>query len=188
VSAFSSNNYAVYGSVTPSGIGTAIYGDAGASSTSWAGYFNGDVSAVGYYNNSDARLKRDVTAEVAGLKDLLALRPVNYKWKNRAAGDKLQHGLIAQEVQEVLPELVRADGKTGMLGINYVALVPVAVRAIQEQERVIRAQDARIAALESRLRPSTVSLNSGYGGLGLALGLLPVGLIFVRRRNRSKGN
>lgn len=193
VKAFSNTNAAVYAHVDPANAGTAIYGDAGGSSSALAGFFYGNVTVTGLVNgvtvgSSDARLKKDVNTEVGSLKVLQALRPVTYRWKDTTTvdGKRIQHGFIAQELQKVLPELVYENGRTGMLSVNYVAVVPLVVGAIQEQQRVISDQEARIAALENRLRSSTVSSKSGYTGLGIAVGLLPVGLVLGLRRRRPK--
>lgn len=199
VRAYSNTNAAVYAYVNPANAGSAVYGDAGLSSSALAGYFYGNVIVVSdltvqgaihgtIVGPSDARLKKDVKAEVGSLKVLESLRPVNYRWKNSADGEQLQHGLIAQEVQKVLPELVQENSRTGMLGVNYVGVVPLVVGAVQEQQRVISQQEARIAALEARLRSSTVSSTSGYTGLGIAIGLLPIGLVLGLRRRRSKND
>mgnify|MGYP002383678069 CR=1 FL=1 len=57
---------------------------------------------------------------------------------------KLQHGFIAQEVEEVFPELVnevstlnKAKEKQTFKGVNYISLIPVLTKAIQEQQQII---------------------------------------------------
>jgi hypothetical protein len=71
----------------------------------------------------------------------------------------------------------------GMLSVNYATLLPVAIKAVQEQQVVIDRQEARLAALERRREPVMSSLLSGGGlGGGVALGLLPFGLFLALRR------
>jgi hypothetical protein len=91
----------------------------------------------GAIQTSDARLKRDVTNLRYGLRELLQLRPVSFAWKDPS--DQQQHlGLIAQETEQIIPEAVarEADPATS-LGLNYTALIPVVIKAIQEQQTTI---------------------------------------------------
>ena len=77
--------------------------------------------------NSDARLKTDVRALTGALDAVRALRPVRYRLREPAPGLRsLQLGLIAQEVQAVLPELTGA-GTDGSLGVSYGRLSAVLV-------------------------------------------------------------
>jgi hypothetical protein len=91
---------------------------------------------------------------------------------------------------EVLPEVVRiGDDPQGTLGINYGELVPVLIKAVQEQQSEIEAQADQIAALEARLAaleqqhsPESGSLRlPGIAGLG---GLLACGLVVLEVRKR----
>jgi len=105
----------------------------------------------GVNQSSDVRLKENIVDLTHGLEEVSALRPVAFTWKKGLPGD-VHYGLVAQEVAEVLPEVVSA-GHTpeGTLSINYGELVPVLVKAIQEQQAQIEAQAGRIAVLEERL-------------------------------------
>ena len=63
-----------------------------------------------------------------GLEKVNALRGVNYKLLR----DSTDHvGLIAQEVEEIIPEVVSEDS-TGMKSVNYGALVGVLIEAVKE--------------------------------------------------------
>ncbi len=119
----------------------------------WNGYADlvtisaaGNLTALGCVtgNNiacvSDARLKVHVASLRYGLADVLRLRPVSWTWKDPARTEATI-GLIAQEVEPVIPELVLHDvDAAGSLGLNYVGFVPVVIKAIQEQQ-VSLAQD-----------------------------------------------
>ena len=60
--------------------------------------------------------------------------------------------MVAQEVREVLPEIVSVgDDPAGLLSMNYSEIVPVLVNAIQEQQVQIESQEEQILALEARL-------------------------------------
>lgn len=66
-----------------------------------------------------------------------------------------EFGLIAQELETVLPELVfdkkvylKGVGETDLKTVNYIGLIPILTKAIQEQQEIIESQEARIAKLE----------------------------------------
>jgi hypothetical protein len=63
-------------------------------------------------------------------------------------GGKNQIGLIAQEVKEVLPELVKTNEKTGDLSVNYIGLIPVLLESIKEQQLQIEELKKQIAELK----------------------------------------
>ncbi|HZS07754.1 MAG TPA: tail fiber domain-containing protein [Blastocatellia bacterium] len=146
-----------YGVEGQSGIGIGVYGysDSGTggrfeSNTGDAGYFKGNVYVTGSITqNSDARLKQGVANLGYGLREVLRLRPVTWRWKDNPEG-KLQLGLISQEVRMILPELVtegRDEAKT--LGLNYVGLVPVLIKAVQEQQTTLEHRDVEITAIKT---------------------------------------
>ena len=124
--------------------------------------------------SSDERLKNNITSSTAGLAFINDLRPVTYDWKNKGDipsssnayvegsterfndTDKVLHGFIAQEVKAVIDdhaEIKSGHGlwKSGVDGIQEVApaaLIPMLVKAIQEQSALITALTARITTLE----------------------------------------
>jgi hypothetical protein len=83
-----------------------------------------------------------------------------------------------------------------MLGVNYTALIPVMIRAAQDQQKLIQdqqkelqAQAARIVALERSGKTGGVSsLVKGGVGAGLVFGLFPLGLVVARRRRKGQAN
>ncbi|MBG9377664.1 tail fiber domain-containing protein [Panacibacter sp. DH6] len=111
-----------------------------------------DVWAVdGTINTSDERDKKNIRDLDYGLKEIMKLRAVKFNWKNAVANDD-KVGLIAQELKKVLPEVVRdyeyrtdeATGKkekvpTERMGVMYSDIIPVLIRAIQEQQQQIDA-------------------------------------------------
>ena len=120
-------------------------------------------AADGTINTSDRNLKKDIQPLHYGLKDLLKMRPVSYHWKDEHAGDDRRIGFIAQELQEVLPEVVRSrewvvtDAEKGTgewqpaarLGVAYSEIIPVLVAAMQEQQAQIEALKAEIGTLKT---------------------------------------
>ena len=86
-------------------------------------------------HSSDRRLKDNITALHYGLAEVLRLQPVSYDWKGRPQNGR-SLGFIAQDVQEVLPELVSEDDDSmGTLSVNYTGVVPVLVTAVQQLAR-----------------------------------------------------
>jgi hypothetical protein len=113
-------------------------GVSGYSVSGLAGHFVGTVKANFFDNSSDLRLKHDVNESTYGLEAVQSLRPVSYQWNDRDDGVHL--GFIAQDVREVIPELVSVSpGADTMLSVNYDGIIPVLVKAIQEQQEQIDA-------------------------------------------------
>jgi hypothetical protein len=139
-----------------------FYPNSGWSSLGNSGYMWDELYAYqGYFYYcdvyySDASLKTDVQNLALAGDRLKGLRPVTYKMNlpvkpgREAEGktDVAQMGFIAQEVQEIFPEIVAAD-KNGVLGIRYTELIPVLVKAFQEQQSEIDDLKARIEKLEA---------------------------------------
>jgi hypothetical protein len=114
----------------------------------------------GTIQTSDGRLKENVAGLPYGLDAVRRLRPVAFTWKD-GLDDRQHYGLIAQEVAQVLPDLVIVgDDAAGTLSLNYAEVVPVLVKAVQEQQEEIDTQNERIAALEARLS----ALEGAQGG------------------------
>ncbi|MFV1979788.1 MAG: tail fiber domain-containing protein [Rhodothermia bacterium] len=124
-------------------------------------------ATTGVVSSSDRRLKQNIAALEYGLETVLALEPVSYYWKSTPE-DGRRLGLIAQDVESIVPEIVHhGDSDDDMMGLNYSELVPVLIRAIQEQDAENKAQQTqidnlltdageqtrRLAALEARLLP-----------------------------------
>lgn len=102
---------------------------------------------------SDGRYKTNIKILDGALSKILAMRGTSYNF----AADQLskgfsadkQVGFIAQEMKNVMPELVKEDAN-GMLAINYIGVIPVLVEAFKEQHEVITEKETRIAALETQ--------------------------------------
>jgi len=139
---------------------------------------NGTAFAVGAAGAlSDRRHKTDIAdLSVDALGVVESLRPVSFRWKEPqdSGMEGIQVGLIAQEVESVLPEAVLTmanDEQTK--GIKYNALIPVLIQAIQQQQKLIKGQKARIASLEesqSRMLATMKRLDSRIEMLAQAAG------------------
>jgi len=90
----------------------------------------------GTIQTSDRRLKTNIKKLNYGLKEVIAMQPVSYNWKDKSQpGNKI--GLIAQDVKKIVPEVVTGDEAKEKLGMNYAELVPVLINAIKEQQKQI---------------------------------------------------
>ncbi|HLP86575.1 MAG TPA: tail fiber domain-containing protein [Candidatus Paceibacterota bacterium] len=84
---------------------------------------------------SDLTLKKNIINQVDNLNKVLSLRPVTYNWLTDADGVNIKHGFIAQEVEEIMPELVTEskwiDGSTKKF-LQTAGMTPYIVGAIKE--------------------------------------------------------
>ncbi len=130
----------ILGIVTNSGNTQAVRFTNG---TTAVGSINLTTSATSYATSSDARLK-DVTGEARGLEVINELNPVSYNWK---ADGKADEGLIAQEVQEIVPNAV-SGSEEEMYQMDYSKLVVHLVKAVKEQQTQIEALQSEINLLK----------------------------------------
>ncbi len=107
--------------------------------------------------HSDRRWKKNITTLSNSLDRVQKLRGVSYNWKcNEFAGmnfpEGKQIGLIAQEVEEVLPEVV-STGTDGYKSVDYSKLVALLIEANKEQQKQIASLQERIDELKELVRP-----------------------------------
>lgn len=151
---------------------------------SWAGYFLGDVGATGVVASgvaniitSDGTFKENETP-IAGASSLLSqIQPLTYTFDSLShpamqLPGGLQAGMVAQDVQVVLPHLVHAlamparyDSLGNMtsppldyLGLNYDGFVPYLIAAFKEQQARIDQQDQQLAAMQQALAACCVGV------------------------------
>lgn len=139
----------------------------GSPTNRWTAVF----SQNGVLNNSDRRLKENIKPLTYGLEKVLKLKPVSYRWKVEKVDDFIipdtekeeQLGFIAQDILDILPEIVQTTywrefeenpgklEKVDMprLGLSYAELIPVLVKAIQEQEEQIKTLEIQQKKLKS---------------------------------------
>lgn len=115
------------------------------------GYFSAKVSAyLGFYEESDERLKNILNPVKVNLEKLSELRKVYYSWKDDS-DNKRQLGTIAQDVQKLFPEIVSEDSETGYLSLAYDKLSVVALAAIDELYDMIKTLRKENEELKERL-------------------------------------
>lgn len=112
-----------------------------------------NLSITGVWTNaSDARYKENIVDSQYGLSTVMALKPRAYNLIDQT--DKPQIGFIAQEVLDVVPEVVESVHnsitKQERYTLAYTQLIPVLTKAMQEQQAIIQSLTERIAQLESK--------------------------------------
>lgn len=145
-------NFKFSGGLSP---GSNNFFDLGSSDRRWKVLY----ATNGTINTSDARQKQAIQPISYGLTQVKAMKPVSFEWiEHPEQGRKL--GFLAQDLQTVVPEVVSetewiTDGqghltpkKAESLGVYYSDLIPVLVKAIQEQQTQIEHLEQRIKVLE----------------------------------------
>ncbi|NJM78757.1 MAG: hypothetical protein HC854_02495 [Flavobacterium sp.] len=151
------------------GIHIGLYSQA-TQAIGYSGYFLGNVFVSGVFTNpSDSSLKENIKESASVLLKLNQLKVKDYNFKSDlsqkygfARGQ--QTGFIAQELEQVFPNLVKEEilsipndptkiaettqEERKIKAINYVGLIPYLTKAIQEQQEVIIAQKNKVASLE----------------------------------------
>ena len=151
------SNYGVYG-----GLSTGAYG--------WAGYFVGNVYTTGMYQTSDRKLKNDIKSLNGALSIINQLNPSVYtyktsEYKQMNLPEGLHYGLIADEVQQVMPGTVKKavrpaeyenhnklNGKklsdeVEFNAVNYTEMIPILIGGMKEQQAMIEKQQQQINEL-----------------------------------------
>ncbi len=148
----SGNRYGVYGN-SSSGTGTR-----------YAGYFSGDLAYTGtLISVSDRMFKTDVQSLPSALSKLMQLKAVNYYFNQDIANgamhfpNRIQTGFVAQDLGEIFPELIvdatfeQPDSDIDPIdykGVNYIGMIPILTKSIQEQQSEIEKQNQNIEELK----------------------------------------
>ena len=97
-----------------------------------------------WVSTSDERLK-NITGEITGaINKVSQLRAAEFTWKSDES-NKPQVGLIAQDVQSVLPEAISENDKE-FLGVSYTDVIPLLVAAVKELNAKVTALEAQLGA------------------------------------------
>jgi hypothetical protein len=129
----------VWGSDTAAGTAALTVANS-ASTTEFQVFDNGAATLAGTLTqNSDQRLKTNVQSLDASssLQSIMGLNPVTFNWIDPSEGNTQQFGLIAQQVQQIFPQLVSTTSATaltpgGTLGVNYIGLIAPIIESIKE--------------------------------------------------------
>ena len=177
----SSNDACIWGNSTGSargmeahsatGIGLYAYTD---NSSSYAAYFGGNVYTTGSYLPSGLNLKHNVNKLDKAMDVIERLDPKIYEYNSESNFKSMhlpegQHyGLVAEEVEKVLPTLVKqskfeaatdesvaggtAPAAIDFKALNYTELIPIIIKGMQEQQAIIEKQQEQINRLRQMLQ------------------------------------
>ena len=164
-------NYAVFGRLTGTRNGAAIFGTTSYSlgkflNGRYAGYFSGDVflnstlRAKSVVNPSDIRLIENVALlknEKGTLANVMNMNVLKYNYIGRpvvnsettqtptrgtSVKEQAHYGLSAQELRQIFPALVY-EGQDGYLAVNYIEMVPILIRTVQELKQKLDIIEAK---------------------------------------------
>ncbi|MCK5833841.1 tail fiber domain-containing protein [bacterium] len=141
-----------------------VYGYAGGATTNYGVYCSGSGAYTGSWTDvSDRKFKKNITPMTGILAKVLDLNPVTYEMRTdeysfMGFSEGNEYGLIAQELNEVFPELVKHGVHPGAEGgepveyegIDYISLTSILVQAVQELKAENDELRARIEALEKK--------------------------------------
>jgi hypothetical protein len=116
---------------------------------------NGDILAMQIHSSSDKRFKKNIVQVDNALEKVMAINGVNYdfridEFKDRNFPTTRQLGFIAQNVEAVVPEVVKTNGD-GYKSVDYAKLTALLNEAIKEQQAQIEKQSSLIAQQQNIL-------------------------------------
>lgn len=108
---------------------------------------SGNITASGDINSlSDENFKYNIIPIEGSLEILNQINGVGFNWKST---DKKSFGVIAQEIEKVLPELVTTTDENQKT-VNYNGLIAILIQSVKEQQKKINILEEKIKSLESR--------------------------------------
>jgi hypothetical protein len=144
---------------------------------------NGNALASGYWQDSDSKLKKNITPLDGKLmlSKIMNIDGKKYEFKNKDElkgvystlnGDTLskmipqfpkgeQYGFIAQELEKDFPELVETDSITKLKAINYTGMIPVLLQAIKEQQTRLTQLQQQLDQIESTSGLKSAAITTG---------------------------
>ncbi len=129
------------------------YWDLSVSDTNQLNFWNGTVtaslSAGGVISTSDQRLKKDFEVIEGALSKVRQIRGLFYRFKKEPTDSPRHAGVIAQEVQKVLPEAVEKNGD--YLGVKYSELIPLMIEALKELDGQVETLKKKHTEVETEL-------------------------------------
>ncbi len=123
-------------------------------SGTYVGGMTSTSSATGFPTSSDKRLKKNIVSAPSAIDKILTTQVVSHDWINDDA--HVEYGFVAQDLQSIIPQAVmegtdKEDGSINMpWGVDYSKIVPLLVKAIQEQQAIINDLKARVETLEAK--------------------------------------
>lgn len=137
---------------------------------------NGAIKTFGIDEISDIRFKKDIAPLTNALAKVNQLQGVNYVWRQaefpeRKFEDGKQLGLIAQQVEQTVPEIVKTD-EQGYKAVEYSKLVALLIEAIKEQQKEIELLKMDNARLKNEGDQKSEEINHHLASLQTQIDLL----------------
>lgn len=117
----------------------------------------GDIIANSVAGSSDARFKKNITPITNPLQKVMQLQGVTFDWKTKEFSERLfpekrSLGFIAQEVEQVIPEVVQTENNAeGYKSVQYDKVVALLVEAIKEQQKQIEQLQQKVKELTEKV-------------------------------------
>jgi len=163
-------NIGVYGQASGAAtVNYGLYGLAQTAATTWSLYCNGAAySSSGTWTGSDEKLKTNVEDFTGAINKLtqINIKTYNFKtdeYKTMGFPKQKQYGLMAQNLEQVFPEMVLesehfipdengnlTDKSVSIKAVNYTQLIPVLIKAVQEQQQMIEELKKEIEELKNK--------------------------------------
>ncbi len=131
-----------------------------ATTLGYAAYFSGNTYCTGSYLPSDERLKENIKPLQNALEKVMKLDIKTYYFKQEFAKMNLptsmQYGFTAQNIESVFPELVKLNPAKGQeqpiefKAVNYIGMIPILTEAIQEQQKLLNAENEKFDYLQKQ--------------------------------------
>ncbi|HRN43020.1 MAG TPA: tail fiber domain-containing protein, partial [Vicingus sp.] len=166
----SNKNYGIYVTVSSPQSGTTP-----PSGPNYAGYFAGDVYISGTFGPSDIMLKDNVNDIDNASNIINQLNPKTFDYKqadfpNMNLSSGLQYGLIAQEVETILPDLITnvtqpaeldslgniISAEINFKGLEYQQLIPILIAGFKEQQQVISSLQSTLEDFKNCLNNANI--------------------------------
>lgn len=159
----------------------------------FAGYFNGYIYTTGITFGSDKKLKKNITDFDNAISIISQLKPKTYEFiqdgnyglMNLPQGK--QYGLVAQDVEAVLPDLVKQSQfqsnwaassknvndkqaaskpeKIDFKTVNYIELIPILIKGMQEQQQKIEQLEQKVETLKQAVAVAPVNIKNAGDGI-----------------------
>ncbi len=148
----------------------ALSGATNSGNNRWGFYSGDELLALNYFTISDERLKKDISQINSAIDNIKLLNPVQYRFDNNtypSFGDQneISFGFLAGELKDIFPNIVaensvynpndlptkaltKIQGEPKFSSVNYIGLIPILTKGIQEQQTMIEIQNTKIEALE----------------------------------------
>jgi hypothetical protein len=106
---------------------------------------NGNVKATSFISTSDRRMKTNIHPS-EGLELITKMNGVRYNWNSNGQADL---GVIAQEIEGVLPEVVVTDPNSGMKAVKYTSLIAPLIESVKELDNMCKLARSDIEKLKA---------------------------------------